>query len=996
MRRNCTTFDLTATDLVGYLNCRHLTDLDRAVAEGSLPKPKTWNPLLEVLRERGALHEKAFIDHLRGGGLDIVHIDGSEISPDAVAQTLKALRRGVPVVVQGALSNGSWGGRADVLRRVETPSRLGPWSYEVIDTKLARETKAGAVLQLCVYSDLLGHAQDLTPEYMYIVAPWTDFVPQRYRFADYAAYFRRVRKGLVAALANSPSQANYPDPKEHCDVCRWAETCDRRRRSDDHLCLVAGITKVQIGELKTRGVTTTEALASVPLPLPWKPERGALPAYARIREQARIQVQARKTGKMAFELLPVEPGFGLTRLPTPSDGDIFLDLEGDPFVGEHGLEYLLGYCVKGGAGPDTYHHHWSFTRAEEKQAFERFVDVVMERWQQFPDMHIYHYAPYEPTALKRLMGRYATREEEIDRMLHAELFVDLYQIVRHAVRASVESYSIKQLEPFYGFERKTPLPEANSALARLQARLELGDAAAIEEDAKRVVRNYNAEDCGSAAGLRAWLEVQRSRLLAEGADIPRPQLREGKLSENVTAWLKRIEPLIERLTAGVPVDPAERTPEQRGRWILGHILDFHRREDKSAWWEYFRLSGLSAEELLDEKAALSSLEFVGTVPAQPGSKARVPVHRYRFPVQDTDLRGGEDLRSRGGEELGKALAIDFETRTIDIKKQGKTADIHPDAVFAHTIVRTKELSESLVRIAEYVADHGLTGDGPYQAGCDLLLKAAPRTGGEPLMRAGESPRDAALRICHHLRGGVLPIQGPPGAGKTVLAANMIVELVSRGKTVGITANSHKVIRNLSDEVLRSAAGRNISVDCCLKPDEIEPDLPHLTFARNNEELLSVLGQAVRVGGGTAWLWASGKAAGMLDMLFVDEAAQMSLANVLAASPAARTIILIGDPQQLDQPVQGSHPEGTEVSALGHILDGAHTVPPEKGIFLDSTWRMHPTITAFTSELFYDGKLRAREGLDRQIIKSTGPISGAGLRYLAVPQVASLEWLKFFR
>jgi uncharacterized protein len=983
MKRNGTNFELTATDLVGFLNCRYLTDLDRAVAEGSLPKPKTWDPLLEVLRERGDLHEKEYINHLRAGGLETVHIDGAEISRDAVAQTLDALRRGVAVVVQGALSNGSWGGRADVLLRVETPSRLGAWSYEVVDTKLARETKAGSVLQLCVYSDLLSHAQGLTPQYMRIVVPWTDFIPQTYRFADYAAYFRRVRQRLIAALAKAPSPANYPDPKEHCEVCRWAEICDKRRRSDDHLCLVAGITKVQIGELKTRGVATAEALAALPLPLPWKPERGSLPALNRIREQARIQVQARKTGQKAFELLPVESGFGLSCLPAPSRGDVFLDFEGDPFVGELGLEYLLGYVAKDASGQDRYEHYWSFTHAEEKQAFERFIDLVMERWQQFPDMHIYHYAPYEPAALKRLMGRYATREEEIDRMLHAHLFVDLYQIVRHAVRASVESYSIKQLEPFYGFERETPLAQANSALARLQGRLELGDASAIEEEAKGTVRDYNAEDCRSAALMREWLEAQRSRLIADGASIPRPDLREGALSENVSAWLERIGPVIERLTAGVPPDAGERTSDQHGRWILAHTLDFHRREDKSLWWEYFRLSSLSAEELLDERAALSGLQYVGVAPS-PSTRSRVPVHRYRFPLQDTDLRGGEDLRCQGGEVLGSLAGIDFEKRTIDIKKQGKTAGIHPEAVFAHTIVGTRELSESLLRVAEYVIEHGLTGEGPYQAARDLLLKAPPRTGGQPLIRSGEAPREAALRLCRHLGGGILPIQGPPGAGKTVLAANMIVELVGLGRTVGVMAGSHKVIRNLVDETIKCAADRGASLEICLKADEVEAARAHLSFARTNDDLLSALGQTAQVGGGTAWLWASPDAAGTLDVLFVDEAAQMSLANVLPASPAARTIVLIGDPQQLDQPIQGSHPDGTAVSALSHILDGAHTIAPEKGLFLDRTWRLHPAITEFTSEVFYDGKLGSREGLERQSVRSTGPLGGAGLRYISVP------------
>jgi uncharacterized protein len=256
------------------------------------------------------------------------------------------------------------------------------------------------------------------------------------------------------------------------------------------------------------------------------------------------------------------------------------------------------------------------------------------------------------------------------------------------------------------------------------------------------------------------------------------------------------------------------------------------------------------------------------------------------------------------------------------------------------------------------------------------------------MRTGETARDAALRLCRHFTSGVLPIQGPPGAGKTVLAASMIVELVRLGKTVGVTANSHKVIRNLADETINCAIAKGQPVDCCLKADEPEPARPHLSFARTNNDLLSALGSTAQVGGGTPWLWASRDAADILDFLFVDEAGQMSLANVLAASPAARTIVLVGDPQQLDQPMQGSHPEGTDVSALSHILDGAHTIPPDKGLFLDQTWRLNPAITAFTSELFYDGKLRSRHGLEHQVVRSSGPVTGAGLRYLPVPHTGN--------
>lgn len=312
--------EFSATDLVGHLSCHHLTVLDRSVAEGTLPKPKVWDPLLQILAERGADHERGYVEHLTSAGLDPVRIDGIEVTATALAETRAAMQRGVPVIVQAALAHEGWNGRADILRRVEAPSGLGGWSYEPIDTKLARETKAGAVLQLCLYADLLGEMQSLPPEFMYVVAPWSEFQPQQFRFADYAAYFRKAKRALVAAASLSSVENTYPDPIEHCDICRWCETCDKRRREDDHLCLVAGISKLQINELKERGIVTVQGLAGMPLPLTWKPNRGSPDSYIRVREQARIVVEARTAGEGKFELLPIEAGLGLTRLPEPSDG----------------------------------------------------------------------------------------------------------------------------------------------------------------------------------------------------------------------------------------------------------------------------------------------------------------------------------------------------------------------------------------------------------------------------------------------------------------------------------------------------------------------------------------------------------------------------------------------------------------------------------------------------------------------------------------------------
>ena len=290
---------LSASDLVGHLNCQHLTGLDLAVANGALAKPKVWDdPLLEILWERGSRHEKEYVDHLTASGLSVVAIDGVGVDDEAIVRTRAAMEGGAEIIVQGAFRSGNWVGRTDVLKRINTPSDLGPWSYEIVDTKLARETKGGTVLQLCLYAELVASVQGVKPTNCYVVAPWSDFEPQAYRMDDYGAYFRRVRDGLMASLHLVDVDKICPDPREHCEICRWQERCDARRRKDDHLSLIAGATKVQIEELKRQGINTATALGAMPVPLAWKPSRGAAPSYERIREQARIQVEGRDAGKL--------------------------------------------------------------------------------------------------------------------------------------------------------------------------------------------------------------------------------------------------------------------------------------------------------------------------------------------------------------------------------------------------------------------------------------------------------------------------------------------------------------------------------------------------------------------------------------------------------------------------------------------------------------------------------------------------------------------------
>jgi predicted RecB family nuclease len=967
----------SASDLVGHLDCHHLTALDAAVARGTATKPKIWDPVLETLAERGRAHERQYVEKLKKSGLSVVEIAGGGVEPTQVYRTIEAMLLGADVIVQGAFIQGVWSGRTDVLRRIEIPSRLGAWSYEVTDTKLARETKGATVLQLSLYSELVAAVQGRVPEHMYVVTPGTGFEPEVYRTAEFAAYYRQVKKGLERFMGeNGTPIITYPEPNPHCELCAWRVPCDQRRREDDHLCLVAGITKIQTNELRGHEVSTLATLAKVPLPLAWKPERGSAASYERVREQARIQLEGRVSGKPKYETLAVEKDLGLSRLPGPSPGDVFFDLEGDPFVEDGGLEYLFGYAFE--EEGLQYSGDWAVSREDEKRVFETFVDFAMARWQKYPDFHIYHYAPYEPSALKRLMGRYASRQEEIDRMLHGQVFVDLLQVVRQGVRASVESYSIKELERFFGFNRGTPLKDASRALANIQTALEMGDPEAVTQELKETVTGYNKDDCFSAKALRDWLETIRADLVAKGTVIDRPAPAESETSDDRNAWQKRVDELVERLTAGIPADIRARTTEQQARWILAHTLDWHGREVKTVWWEYFRLSDLSAEDLLDERAAVSGLTMVGAV----GGTKKSPVHRYQFPSQETEFRGGEDLHSAGGEKFGSVESISLDQRTIDIKKRMDCASLHPEAIFAHKVIGTKEQAESLMRIGENIADYGFDGSDRYRAARDLLLRRPPRLENEPMYREGESPSETAKRIALHLKGGVLPIQGPPGTGKTHVGARMIATLVKAGKRVGITANSHTVIRRLLDEVVEAGVEIGVSLKCIQKTEKGDAT-DCISLAKKNAEVFDALRGDAQVAAGTAWLWACPEAHDSVDVLFVDEAAQMSLANVLAVSQAAPSLVLLGDPRQLDQPTQGTHPEGTGVSALDYILDGHQTIPSDRGLFLAETWRLHPAICAFTSEVFYESRLAPIPGLDLQEIRSKGRISGSGLRFVPV-------------
>ena len=1019
-----------ATDLVGFLACTHRLALERAALAGLVERPIRDDPEIELIAKRGIAHEQRYLAELRASGRMVVEIarDGSAATVGdelraAAAETEAAMRAGADVIYQATFFDGRWRGHADFLVRVETPSELGDWSYEVADTKLARRAKSGAILQVCSYVEQVTRLQGRQPEHLHLVLGGSAREKVAYRVADFMAYYRRIKDEFDAAVAAGepvyPVTATYPDPVEHCDVCRWNIHCREQRRRDDDLSLVAGITARQRRALKDRAVRRRRELAMLTLPIEPRLEGVSGTALERVREQARLQVEGEDAGQVKWELLAPErdddgalvPDRGLLVLPEPTAHDLFFDIEGDPFALDDGVEYLFGVLEPALGDPvrpgePMYHEIWSrdaeggVTRAAEKAAFEALVDLLTARLDAHPEMHVYHYAAYEKTALGRLAQRHATREAEVDRLLRARVLIDLFRVVRQGIRASVESYSIKRLEPLYGLEREVELRSAGSSIVAFEAWLEGGttENGEVGEDILRGIAGYNRDDVLSNLRLRDWLEARRVDLARQtGPWLPRPPAQPEAAEERPLSDRERhVAELVTALTDDVPVERRERTDEQHATWLLAQLLDWHRREDKSFWWRFYELAGLTDEELVDEREPLGRIELMEQLGT--ASRAGARHEKYRFPLQDHALKVGrsvvnpETVPDEGTKACGTVKELDEIGLTVTLRRTtGQLERGVPQALIPFEHFNTDEIRGSLQRTGQWVVDHGIDGPGHARAARDLLLRLPPRTPdaparGELLQRPGESPLEAAVRIGLTLDGGTLAIQGPPGSGKTYTAAQMVVALVRAGQRVGVTANSHKVIGHALDKIHEAALEAGVPVRLGQRPSgQDEP--PTCAVARELESPAAAI-EALRAGevdvvGGTAWLWSRDELEGAVDVLFIDEAGQFALANAVAVAPAGRSLVLLGDPRQLEQPLQGSHPPGAERSALGHVLGEDAVMPPTLGLFLTDTWRLHPDVCAYTSEVFYEGKLAPEPSLARQALAGVPPADGTGIRWLPV-------------
>jgi len=919
------------------MGCQHATVLDLAHLRGEGPEPKPASEDAALLHKQGEDHEAAHLDSLKSDGRRIMEIPRGPLV-QAAEVTRAAMVEGADVIYQGAFLSGQWGGWADFLERVETPSALGPFSYEVSDTKLKRRPHPKHVLQLVLYSDLLAEVQGRTPVRAHL--DLGDGTRASLRLADYAAYARMARARLESFVADPPE--TRPIPCADCALCRWADHCQSVWDDEDSLFNIAGIARGQVKKLEAAGITTMEALAHHDAPV-----RGmAAPTLDKLRAQARLQ-HVRKSGPPTHELRPHVLGKGFDLLPQPKPGDLFYDIEGDPHY-EGGLEYLHGVWFD-----DQFRAFWAHDHAEEAQSLAALLAFFRDRLDAFPEARIYHYAPYEITALRRLTTKYGIGEAFLDRLLRERRFVDLYAVVRGGVIASERNYSIKSMEAFYDITRDGDVKSGGGSIMAYEEWRETREQRILDE-----IQDYNRIDCISTEKLRGWLVGIRP----EGAwPVFEKDAREQEVEEDeATSRLRQA-------LAGSGL------PEER-QDMLFNLAQFHTREAKPAWWAIFDSLGKDNEELIDDLDALGGLVAMG----KPFPIKRSTAQRYRFPPQQTKLRSGSSasVPTPEGVDTITVDELDMEAGEVTLKVGNARADVLQPRLNLHP---NKPLDTKVLRaaIADVIRDQC---DGPaFRAVDDLLSCAAPRlTGPQRDILQGDDSVAGMIDAVSRMDETVLPVQGPPGTGKTYVTARAILALVRKGYRVGVASNSHEAIRNVLMGCLLALEDQDLPIDLELvhKVSGDQDGYPEdCTVTRTNDNATAAA--TGHVVGGTAFFFARDENVQAYDWLFVDEAGQVGLANMVAMGRAARNIVLVGDPQQLPQVIQGAHPAPANLSCLEWMLGDHATVPPDRGIFLGVTRRMHPDVNHFISEQVYQGRLASHEDTARQLVTGTSfPEAGA--------------------
>jgi len=977
------------SDLTCFMDSPFASWMDRCAMESPsiAPKKDPEDALKSVLQAKGFTHEDEQESNFRDQELSVFRVESTN-SKEQVELTLSAMKNGVDVIAQARLENNQFLGFADFLIKVAGSSKLGDYHYEVWDTKLASKVKPTFAIQLCCYSEMLEAIQGVFPQNITVLLGTNEKVSLR--TSDYFHYYLELKKSFLSTHIQFNSN-NMPDPAESKSWGNWSAFAKQLLIEKDHLLQVANILRGQIKKLNQADIRTMKQLADTNM----ENIKGINPlVFQRLKAQASIQIASAGKSTPKFKIIKPDDGerSGLALLPPQSHLDVFFDIEGDPFD-EGGLEYLWGNTYLNDQGERSFKDFWAHNRDQEKKAFEQFIHWVYERWQRDPSMHIYHYANYEITACRKLMGRYGVCEFEVDQLLRNEVFVDLYKLVKGCLILGEPKYSIKNVEHLYRGKRETAVAGGDASIAvyenwrELNAIGEQGDTWQTSNILKDI-RDYNIDDCDSTLELADWLRHQQKKY--DISYLGKTEVVEPEVKEEATELTQLRDRLLEKALEYSTSDPKKEALFSNLAWIL----EFHRREAKPVFWRLFERLGLSHVELLDDLNCLACCERTRRDAFKPTPRSRNLAYEFQFdPAQE--FKGASNSFYLLGleDENGKYLKANYLEEFSDLPNGLIVLQMKQESSDLITIVSDEHVNANPIPHSIYQVVEGYeSGQLERCAIIDFLNRSKPviKNYKDDPIASSNDPNQRLQQVINsvkNLDNSYLTIQGPPGSGKSHTGKHIIAELVKTGAKIGVSSNSHKAINNLLLSTAKFCREEGINATfACTK--ETEPELIDAGVSILNNNNLANHVEPGCVLGTTAWGFSRDDMSEQLDYLFVDEAGQVSIANLVAMSRSSKNLVLMGDQMQLGQPSQGTHPAESGLSILDYLLHDTPTISNDMGVFLGTTYRMHSAVNQFISTHIYDGKLESHPDNDKRTIKVPNDYKGilnkeAGIIFSAV-------------
>ena len=944
------------TMLVNYVNLKHfITD---EFGDEILNLKKSERTIAENLRlEKGLIHEKDYFNELSKKYKKIKNIKKlKDLSKEEkIKETIQALKNGYELVYGGWLASGNWRGELDFLEINKTvKSNFGDWSYEITDTKNTSKVKKDHIYQISLYSFLLKEAQGILPKNFYILLK--DKKKEIVRLSEVYDIFLEQKLSFENFAKNDLNRKKL-EKVSYCSLRDLQEFCEKEWINKKHLNQVLGNNKNNIKRLNEAGIKNFSELSKLD---PKKKIEG-LKDETKIKliNQAKLQIDAHTEGVIKFKF--IEENFALNKgfnlLPEPAPGDLFFDLEGvQDYVYSGRLEYLFGIFYEENE-KKVFKPFWAHSREEEKQSLIKFFEFTKAHFKKYPKAKIYHYAPYEITALERLTSIHKVHGVDYDHYLNLGKFVDLFRVVKQGIYVSQKSYSIKDIEKYYDFKRTGEILKGDVSEEFYIQWMHNNDKRLLDK-----IEDYNKQDCESTFRLRKWLlrikPKQTKWFVPEKEKI---ELR--PFEETLLEFQEKFENF--------------KSKHNKISKLLSDVIGFYNREQKPQWRQHFDRKDLSDSDLMDDRECIGNMKLVSVF-----QDKRSLVYKYIFPEQEYKLKEGRtciianNTDPERSDYAGKIQELDQIKRSLLLRKGISKEDKQlpkilsiGEKVMEHA--RFENLNKNIYRFCDNVLEKK---DG-YNAIKDFINRDIPKIKGikrgEKIIKT-ENFDNEIPKIILNLQNSYLYLQGPPGSGKTYQSANAIIELLKNNKKIAVTANSHKVIHNLLERV-ENLANNQKYVFKGLKmgnPDNEDTfyDGNLIKTDKNEKHYIDGLkDNKILLYAGTKYHLSQWYYQNKLDYLFVDEASQISVADLIALGGIAKNIVLVGDQQQLGQPTQGSHPNDSGKSVLDYLLEDSDTISPDKGIFLNKTFRLHPNINLFTSENFYEDRLLVNENnINRKI------------------------------